>query len=275
MEELIPVVAELADKYTGYESTSITYEKAQQLMNAVIYCIHEYECGSMESAEAGCCAGTEEGTEGDAVRIDGEQGAAGNGNGKTHRSEKAAAAPAAVPKDRPSAAREAYRQGYQLVIRKVKAAQELYNELILGFRDYGSLPYRDTIVHGMPEFFRRYDARFEPQNSPLLLDYPLLVSLDGLDGIDRIYPYLRCVRLEQIFLAGLPEGYPEQVLRNYHEDYEELFLNLPEIILEDMLARSAASGKTADLCGLIDDIVDRAYGGNEELRIYLKKGRQS
>lgn len=43
MEELIPIVAELSEQYTGYESTSITYEKANQLMEAVIYCIHEYE----------------------------------------------------------------------------------------------------------------------------------------------------------------------------------------------------------------------------------------
>ncbi|WP_186423904.1 DUF6179 domain-containing protein [Lacrimispora celerecrescens] len=42
-EELMPIVAELADKYTGKESTSITYEKARQLMEAVLYCIHEYE----------------------------------------------------------------------------------------------------------------------------------------------------------------------------------------------------------------------------------------
>lgn len=42
-EELIPMVAELAEAYTGNESTSITYERAQQLMEAVIYCIRENE----------------------------------------------------------------------------------------------------------------------------------------------------------------------------------------------------------------------------------------
>lgn len=39
MEELVPVVGKLAEKYTAYESTSITYEKAEQLMGAVLYCI--------------------------------------------------------------------------------------------------------------------------------------------------------------------------------------------------------------------------------------------
>lgn len=42
MDELLPIVSELAQKYTGYESTSITYEKAQSLMGAVLYCLEEY-----------------------------------------------------------------------------------------------------------------------------------------------------------------------------------------------------------------------------------------
>ena len=52
MEELIPIVAELSEKYTGYESSSITYEKANQLMEAVMYCIHEYEMWGGEGAVA-------------------------------------------------------------------------------------------------------------------------------------------------------------------------------------------------------------------------------
>ena len=43
MEELLPIVAQLAEQYAGYESTSVTYERAELLMEAVIYCIHEYE----------------------------------------------------------------------------------------------------------------------------------------------------------------------------------------------------------------------------------------
>lgn len=45
MEELIPVVAKLTEQYTSKESSSISYEKANQLMGAVVYCIQEYERG--------------------------------------------------------------------------------------------------------------------------------------------------------------------------------------------------------------------------------------
>lgn len=42
-EELIPIVSEIAIKYSGHENSSITYEKAQMLMEGVIYCINEYK----------------------------------------------------------------------------------------------------------------------------------------------------------------------------------------------------------------------------------------
>lgn len=43
LEELLPVTAGLAEKFTSKESSSVTYETAQMLMEAVIYCINECE----------------------------------------------------------------------------------------------------------------------------------------------------------------------------------------------------------------------------------------
>lgn len=43
LEELIPIVEELTRKYTSNESTSITYETASMLMEAVLYCLEELE----------------------------------------------------------------------------------------------------------------------------------------------------------------------------------------------------------------------------------------
>ena len=39
LEELLPAAAGLTEKYTSKESSSVTYETAQMLMEAVIYCI--------------------------------------------------------------------------------------------------------------------------------------------------------------------------------------------------------------------------------------------
>lgn len=45
MEELVPLVAQLSEKYTSKESTSVSYETARQLMEAVMYCINECTSG--------------------------------------------------------------------------------------------------------------------------------------------------------------------------------------------------------------------------------------
>lgn len=39
--ELLPIVSDLAQKYTSKESSSISYEKARMLMDSVIYCLDE------------------------------------------------------------------------------------------------------------------------------------------------------------------------------------------------------------------------------------------
>lgn len=50
MEELIPIVAKLAEKYTSKERTSVSYEVARQLMGAVLYCINQGKsCGQLAS----------------------------------------------------------------------------------------------------------------------------------------------------------------------------------------------------------------------------------
>ena len=41
MEELVPIVAALADQYTSKESTSVSYEQAKRLMEAALYCINQ------------------------------------------------------------------------------------------------------------------------------------------------------------------------------------------------------------------------------------------
>lgn len=54
MEELLPAVAALSDRYTSKESSSVTYETANMLMEAVLYCIREClkEAQPVASSEA-------------------------------------------------------------------------------------------------------------------------------------------------------------------------------------------------------------------------------
>lgn len=185
MEELIPVVAKLTDKYTGKESSSVTYEKAQQFMNAVLYCIKE------------------------------------NDNRKSTELQV-----------KQITAEEAYRQGYDKVIRKVKRTISLYHDITEAFTSYGNRCLEETVIKGMPEFFKWYDARFNPQETILTLDYPVLKDVHKYHGIDAVNLYLHCISLEQIFLNKFMKEYIIAALEQYDADYKDMIDNLCQILLE-------------------------------------------
>lgn len=181
MEELVPIVAWLSEKYTGNDSTSITYEKAQQLMGAVLYCIRE---------------------------------ATWNGEEKQ------------VSIAHHISVQEIYEMGYKNVVKKVKNCMEIYHSVLTYFDDYGNRCLSDTFLKGMPEFFKWYDARFNPQDTILTLDYPVLEDMSKYQGVDAIYIYLKCIEKEQIYLKQFERSEVMEVLENYNPQYEEMIDNV-------------------------------------------------
>lgn len=184
-EELLPLITRLMERYTSKESSSVTYETANMLAEAVVYCIDEW-----------IHAGDTQLTDG---KID---------------------------------LKLFYSKGYEAVIQKVKKAGELYNTMLDDFMDYGCRSYRETILDGMPAFFLRYDAEFNPQDHLLTLDYPTYIPVGGLSGIDRIYEYLLDINLEKKFLEQFPEENIQGLLQQYQERYQvPYFDNLCELLI--------------------------------------------
>lgn len=184
MEELVPIVGKLAEKYTSHESTSITYEKAEQLMGAVLYCIHEL----WESS----------------------------GN--------------APSLNKKLSAQRAYEMGAAYVRDKTGKALDLYNRILPEFCHYENKCLYDTFVKGIPEFFKWYDVQFEPQNTILTLDYPLLKDISEYTGIDKIFEFIKAIGLEQKFLKLFPAGYVINILSKYNRNWQESMDNICEIV---------------------------------------------
>ncbi len=205
MEELVPIVGKLAEQYTAYEHTSMPYEKAEQLMQAVLYCIHEAE-------------------------LSGQGGAVADGK---------------------VTAQQLYEVGLACVEEKARQALGLYNKVSPSFSHYGNQCLYDTMVKGLPEFFRWYDMKFCPQDTILTLDYPVLKDLSGYTGIDKIYEFLLCIQMEQAFLGMFPEGYVKGVLVRHGSQYEDMVVNLCEAVLADvaghvLAGRPLSEGRLAE-----------------------------
>lgn len=189
MEELVPIVGKLAEKYTSHESTSITYEKAEQLMGAVLYCIHEL----WESS----------------------------GN--------------APSLNKKISAQRAYEMGAAYVREKTGKALDLYNRILPEFCHYENKCLYDTFVKGIPEFFKWYDIQFEPQNTILTLDYPLLKDISEYTGIDKIFEFIKSIGLEQKFLKLFPAGYVINILSKDNRNWQESMDNICEIVFTHVI----------------------------------------
>ena len=84
------------------------------------------------------------------------------------------------------------------------------------------------------------NSSFEPQNTILTLDYPVLKDISAYTGIDKIYEFIKCIRLEQIFFSKFPTGYVEGVLRGYNRFYKDMAENLCEIMLISVIGHVLA-----------------------------------
>lgn len=230
MEELVPVVGKLVENYTANENTSVTYETAEQLMEAVLYCIHELEEDDSSTPVLHALAPNEK-----------------------------------LP------AQQAYEMGLTCVEEKTKRALRLYNELMTEFCHYGNRCLYDTMVKGMPEFFKWYDIRFAPQNTILTLDYPVGKDLSGYTGIDRIYTYLRCIYLEQKFLKIFPAGYVTEALSQNDRYWKDSLDNICEKVLI-YAAKEILAGQElteTELETAVKNLVEEHYENEKELLFYL------
>ena len=127
-------------------------------------------------------------------------------------------------------AEQAYELGYECVMEKVKRALALYNEMLENFDSYRNACLYNTVVKEMPEFFKWYDVRLEPQNTILTLDYPVVKDLTDYSGIDAVWEYLNCIHKEQELLGRLDRDYVVEVLRCYCDDYEDMIENIWRIV---------------------------------------------
>lgn len=202
INELIPVVAMLTRQYAGIESSSVTYEKANQLMEAVLYCIREVE----NSGEA-------------------------------------------VLASQQSDAMQAYKTGAKLVRKKTEELLVFYERHKNEFCSYGNEYLADFLQKGVLAFFEQYDEKYEPQNTVLTLDYPILVDLAQYQGIDCVDRYVRCLAQEQRFLAKFGEAYVRNVLCAYCDDCEALPENIASIVFGNVTGHILAGKKlTERLC---------------------------
>ncbi len=231
-EELLPIVSELAVKFTSGDSTSVSFEKARQLMEAVIYCIQEAERKDSVmpgmNGDVECSRITEKGscTKESEMINDKINKEADNEIRIVNIHEQGNSCPSAA---------EIYRLGKEAVFHKVELTKEKYNWLAMAFCDYGNENLRDTVLEAIPGFFKYYDPVFAPQDTIITMDYPVLNRDIALQGIDAVAAYLDAIELEQFFLGRIRTDIVCSILQEFDEDYKKQFFNISSIVMRHIV----------------------------------------
>ena len=112
-----------------------------------------------------------------------------------------------------------------------------------------NIAYNDTIWHGLPAFFRAYDADFAAHDTPGMIDYPLFSSPPEAGGAAYVADYLESLYLENLFCTRFPPSAVHSVLGGYDTDYAESLINIFEHILGCALG-CALAGQSGALCDI-------------------------
>lgn len=130
---------------------------------------------------------------------------------------------------------EMYQHGKKLIEEQLDSAKELLDTVQKNCIVTDNVAYNDTIQNGLSIFFSAYDVDFTAHDTPGSIDYPLSSDNTELAGIEYIYNYLEKLFLENQFCQKFAEHDIQCLLQGYNEHYQDLLINIFELVLANAL----------------------------------------
>lgn len=122
---------------------------------------------------------------------------------------------------------ELHALGTQAAQQKIALAKDLFAKVRASQADIDNLAYHHSLEE-ISLFFQRYDITFLAHDIPCMIDYPLVFSPEGLEGITYIMEYLTRLSREAVFLNNFSPWNVRLLLQAYSRDYRQDIINLYE-----------------------------------------------
>ncbi|MDO4546928.1 MAG: DUF6179 domain-containing protein [Clostridia bacterium] len=160
-----------------------------------------------------------------------------------------------------------YEAGVDIALKKTAAARRRYAFLAAQARDWGNISLRDTLK-GLGEFFRLYQPRLFPLDTPGDIDYQLSIPVEGeLCGVDYVLEYIRRLTIETRFTLRFDEREVEAVMAKYDGESGELLINVFDMAFANAVARAIMHLPLNRLfltLGERDALIDALYARSRE-----------
>lgn len=144
--------------------------------------------------------------------------------------------------------REAYYNGRKRIDRLLNIIKVMYIKVKQNKLKTKNTTYNNTILGGIQGFLKIYDPDFNAQDMKITADYPLYNNLIGkLEGVEFINEYVNSLYIENQFCNLFPSENIEHLLNGYSPEYEDLVINIFEIVLLEAIACKLVGRDIKDL----------------------------
>lgn len=144
--------------------------------------------------------------------------------------------------------KEAYYNGRKRINRLLNIIKVMYIKVKQNKLKTKNTTYNNTIFGGIQGFLKIYDPDFNAQDMKITADYPLYNNLIGkLEGVEFINEYVNSLYIENQFCNLFPSENIEHMLNGYSPEYEDLVINIFEIVLLEAIACKLVGRDVKDL----------------------------
>ena len=140
-----------------------------------------------------------------------------------------------------------YIEGRNRIDYIMNSIKELHGDVMKNIPEIKNYIYNATIVDGIKGFIKIYNPDFEAHEIKITADYPVFNSMKKLKGIEFIYEYLKCIYFENVFCSNFSSEDINDLLFRYDEGYEELVINIYELVLSAALASMISKNNIKNL----------------------------
>lgn len=121
---------------------------------------------------------------------------------------------------------ELYTRGRKRISVKLRVARQLWRSVAETLPPTGPDVMRDTLLHGVAGFFKRYDPDYAAQELPITCDYPICCPVERLQGVEFMVEYLDRAKQENRFCARFAPDKLAALLRRTMGDYGVQIFNV-------------------------------------------------
>lgn len=144
--------------------------------------------------------------------------------------------------------KEAYYNGRKKINRLLNIIKVMYIKVKQNKLKTKNTTYNNTIFGGIQGFLKIYDPDFNAQDMKITADYPLYNNLIGKqEGVEFINKYVNSLYIENQFCNLFPSENIEHLLNGYSPEYEDLVINIFEIVLLEAIACKLVGRDIKDL----------------------------